>query len=558
MSDTNNNEINNTSRYSIDDDDDDDDDDYHQLEGNYSDDDDDDISVEDDEQGEGDITALASRTNHLINSYRDYIAEMSSDPLSSGGDADAAAAVMESDKSNNDDNAMSIEEGTPTTKTTNRTPGAKRSIQRFQDERKGATIYRDFNYKNDPLHCNLHNTQYHHGDNNASSTFFATYDDSHDIPQSNRRRQYHYSMFRSPTFRKCMLGLLTLGSIIGISVGIVKSQQQKKDLPDWEGMLAEEEEVTTSSSNNVAVGAIAGGGGVVATTTEQQPSNSQPIDSHNAYEIQMMYQNSATKYHPIFFSREQGYQGQTYDAAMSYCASQMGGLIMCPYEAICPAGVESLPLGGVKAGTAPNGATWIPFIDEMNAWAQIGSSGKLCEKHNGAPRWGITGEGNEGITRYVACCQGGTSTAVATFNPNSPSSNKVEEEFISQMQMQKYNPQWFDRTSGWEGETYKEAISFCAKKGKMTICPYDAYCPEGPNYPPYGGVKVGFDGEQEQWAPIMNKSNDWVQIGPNNKCKTKGQIQGDSHALTFAQEGSKAVTQHLLCCHIVEEEKDGY
>ena len=519
----------------------DDDDDYHQLEGNYSDDDDDDISVEDDEQGEGDITALASRTNHLINSYRDYIAEMSSDPLSSGGDADAA--VMESDKSNNNDTTMSIEEGTPTTKTTTTTanapPGAKGFIQRFQDERKGATIYRDFNYKDDPLHCNLHNTQYHHGDNNVSSTFFATYDDSHDIPpHSSRRRQYHYSMFRSPTFRKCVLGLLTFATIIGICVEIVKSQQQKKDLPDWEGMLAEEVEVTTGS-NNVAIGAGVGAGeGVVTTVSEQQPS---------AYEIQMMYQKSATKYHPIYFSREQGYQGQTYDAAMSYCASQMGGLIMCPYEAICPAGADMLPLGGVKAGTAPNGATWIPFIDEMNAWAQIGSSGKLCDKHNGAPRWGITGEGNEGITRYVACCQA-----------NSPSSNQVEEGFINQMQVQKYNPQWFDRTSGWEGETYNEAISFCARKGKMTICPYDAYCPEGANNPPYGGVKVGFHGEQEQWAPIMNKNNDWVQIGPNNKCKTKGQIQEDSHGLTFAQEGSKVVTQHLLCCHTIEEEKDGH
>lgn len=532
--------------------DNDNDDDYHNLEGNYSDDDDDDISVEDDEQGEGHITALASRTNHLINSYRDYIAEMSSDPLSSGGDADAA--VMESDKSNNNDTIMSIEEGTPTTKTTTTTanapPGAKGFIQRFQDERKDATIYRDFNYKDDPLHCNLHNTQYHHGDNNTSSTFFATYDDSHDLPpHSNRRRQYHYSMFRSPTFRKCLLGLLMLGTIIGISIGIVKSQQQKKDLPDWEGMLAEEVEVTTGS-NNVAIGAGVGAGdGVVTTVTEQQqPSNTQPHhDSHSAYEIQIMYQYSAMKYHPIYFSREQGYQGQTYDAAMSYCASQMGGLIMCPYEAICPAGADMLPLGGVKAGTAPNGATWIPFIDEMNAWAQIGSSGKLCDKHNGAPRWGITGEGNEGITRYVACCQA-----------NSPSSNQVEEEFISQMQMQKYNPQWFDRTSGWEGETYNEAISFCARKGKMTICPYDAYCPEGANNPPYGGVKVGFDGEQEQWAPIMNKSNDWVQIGPNNKCKTKGQIQQDSHGLTFAQEGGKVVTQHLLCCHIVEEENDGH
>jgi hypothetical protein len=49
-------------KYSINDDDDED---YNKLEGNYSDDD---VSVEDDDQADGRISALASRTSHLINS----------------------------------------------------------------------------------------------------------------------------------------------------------------------------------------------------------------------------------------------------------------------------------------------------------------------------------------------------------------------------------------------------------------------------------------------------------------------------------------------------------
>lgn len=121
----------------------DDDEDIDKLEGNYSDDDDDDV--------DRNISALASRTNSLINSYRDYIAEMSNDPIV-GGDAAAAASVievMEGGKTAPDEEENvpeASEEATPLP------PGAKGFIGQFQDARKGATLYSDYTFKDDPPH----------------------------------------------------------------------------------------------------------------------------------------------------------------------------------------------------------------------------------------------------------------------------------------------------------------------------------------------------------------------------------------------------------------------
>eukprot|EP00985_Skeletonema_marinoi_P017771 scaffold9839_cov157-Skeletonema_marinoi.AAC.6 len=339
-----------------------------------------------------------------------------------------------------------------------------------------------------------------------------------------------------------------------MSVGIAKSQQRKINLPDWEGMLAEEEEQQQTQQSGTTA---SGGGG----TTIYQPVHPQSMDSQ---EIQEMYQHSGMKYHPIWFSRDQGWNGQTYDAAKSYCASQ-GKLVICPYDAICPAGPNMMPMGGKKAGADPDGSSWAPFGDVDNAWAQIGIGENWCEALDGAPQWGVND--GEGVTRYVACCRVTTdddedtdfgATAANDNNPSIGDPVHVQEEFGSQMYVEKqYNGQWFDRTSGWEGTTYINAMSFCASQGKMVVCPYEGYCPEGENSVPFGGVKVGFDGEQEQWAPIGNKYDEWVQIGPVNMCMMATDIQEDKPAWEYTEEGSQIITQHVMCCPVVGGNGDG-
>lgn len=112
------------------------------------------------------------------------------------------------------------------------------------------------------------------------------------------------------------------------------------------------------------------------------------------------------KYNLNWFSREDGWTGRTYDAAMSYCAAQ--GLVICKYEAVCPAGANMMPMGGKKSGTAPTESTWAPIMDGENAWTQVGMSENWCEILEEAPEWGLTGLDDEGITRYVACCRATT------------------------------------------------------------------------------------------------------------------------------------------------------
>ena len=471
------------------------------------------------------ISALASRTNSLINSYRDYIAEMSNDPIV-GGDAAAAASVIEVMEGGK--NAPDEEESMlPETREEITPPGAKGFIGQFQDARKGATLYSDFTFKDDPPHQNNNinlraGYQYDHDDHS-----FANYNET--LQRKSARGRYCCAVFRSAAFRRCAVGLIVIGAIVGIAVGVSQAQQRKKNLPDWEGMLAEEQEGQQQQSGGTA----------------------SMIDPSDAQAISMSYQQSALKHHPVWFSRDQGWNGQTYDAASSYCASH-GGLVICPFEAICPAGVHTMPLGGEKIGKGPDGSSWAPFGDVENAWTQVGITENWCEKLDGAPQWGANGEG---VTRHIACCRANTED---NFVPSigmddssiATTGGHVEEEFGNQMFEEKYEGQWFDRTNGWEGSAYMQATSFCASKGKMIVCPYEAYCPEGENSVPFGGVKVGFNGERDQWAPIGDKYNEWVNVGADNKCVTKSNMKEETPAWEFTQEGSESVTQHLMCCPI--------
>ena len=516
----------------------DDNEDYNKLEGNYSDDDDD-VSVEDDDQADGHISALASRTNHLINSYRDYIAEMNSDPVVLDSDVDAAAAVivMESGKTAADENNFG-EEAAATWTTL---PGAKGFSGQFQDVRKGATLSRDFSYRDDPTHQNnnVNPREPRFGNDHSFATYNAEFEHS-----GKSRKGYHYTI-RSAGFRRCAVGIVALGAIIGISVGIAKTQQRKKDLPDWEGMLAEEEQGESSQSGTV---------GPYQPILQQEPNN--PL---NSQEILELYQHSAMEYHPLWFSREQGWNGQTYDAAMSYCAGQMGVLIVCSYDAICPAGPNMMPVGGKKTGAEPNESTWVPFIDEENAWAQVGISESFCEKHDGAPKWGVTGEGNEGVTRFVACCRARTNDGTATVVTNNPSSiaedanaNVSTLDALASGEAQQaqfnwaaeaYDPELFDRNKGWLGTNYDEAVGFCRHHNK-TICPFEAYCPmtKAPGSVPFGGVKAEYS-----WAPIDDAKNWWVQVSGTDTCQLYNEMNGGPPEWGMGGK-NELETRFLMCC----------
>lgn len=301
------------------------------------------------------------------------------------------------------------------------------------------------------------------------------------------------------------------------------SSLNNQDRPDW-GLSGGNEALTghimcchsTYVEDNAASG---GDGGVsmsdatvaatttVATTTTATATTKpyfeeEPVDFEAAAEEYV----AAEAYSPVWYSRDDGWTGQSYLSATMFCSEK--GKKLCPYEVYCPTGANHLPYGGVREET-----TWSPVIDSQNSWVQV-SSPNTCELYIimnlQAPHWGLTGEGNEEITRHVMCCEDATAQPVATSsdaggsssntetqatvmtvdgtNPNAPATASSEQMAAAFADIsQKLKPIAFDRSQGWSGQTYLDAITFCAKKGSKIPCPYEAHCPMGPYGPPMEG-----------------------------------------------------------------------
>ncbi|KAL7531697.1 hypothetical protein ACHAXR_008063 [Thalassiosira sp. AJA248-18] len=245
-----------------------------------------------------------------------------------------------------------------------------------------------------------------------------------------------------------------------------------------------------------------------------------------------VYEAAAEMYHPIWHDRDSGWTGQTYVEAEEFCSKNNKRFGICPYDAICPFSDRDEPLGGVKEG--PRG-TWVPMAGVSNGWVSVGPE-NTCQiydiVHGEQALWGLTGEGNEDITRHVACCETGDGEAFPD----------VEEA----------PPIWYDRTSGWSGQTYNEAVNFCRSltniRGEtMMICPYEAYCPLGEGTIPYGGVKA--TEPNGSWAPIINNDNHWVQLGTENMCVPYTAIYPDPPAWGITGQNNEDRTRHVMCCN---------
>lgn len=277
----------------------------------------------------------------------------------------------------------------------------------------------------------------------------------------------------------------------------------------------------------------------------------EPVDSN--WE-QTIYENiPGAKYAVGWYSRSNGYDGETMTDALKFCARQK--TILCPFESICPDGPENPPVGGSKI-PPDGGVAWVPVLDMefSNEWVAV-SHPDVCIKytnmHENPPSWGDHG-GNEPETRNVACCKAagivasdndtveetkpeivviGTPrpTPKPTSEPTDPPTAKVvteapvEEatptptvtEFTAvitavspsptpsaegkSMEMlyttigKIHEPAWFNRSSGWTGKSWGEAKEFCASligEGNTFM----KLCDLGvycpiPNGTPMGGVK---------------------------------------------------------------------
>ena len=113
-------------------------------------------------------------------------------------------------------------------------------------------------------------------------------------------------------------------------------------------------------------------------------------------------------------------------------------------------------------------------------------------------------------------------------SPTRPSDQDLYEAINLSMR-----PKWYNRSSGWRGGTFKNAVEFCSSVLRQP-CPYTAYCPAGEDKHPLGGTKD----RQELWSPFS--PNEFVSIGLNQTCK---------HEKTpLGVLGHNETSIYLACC----------
>ena len=342
-------------------------------------------------------------------------------------------------------------------------------------------------------------------------------------------------------------------------------------------------------------------------TAEQSSSNSQHSgeSTHTLTELEYAVQS---KYIPFWFGFKEGWSGGTYENARDFCASVDPGrgdsFHLCPLMAYCPNGpYHEKPLFLQKE--AFNEEQWAPTSFAPNDWIQIGKlsedNPQTCmlyrETQKMEPSWGLDGS-EPGLKQHILCCKGGDTSdfdyegvdeidnaqssvaetaaaALSDTNIQASVSNELAQGSIQGFPTHNgagnsaphggatnheaalvihLNPIWFDHDLGWNGGSHDDAELFCSTKGDdapMTLCPYDAYCPNGPTYPSLGGPSTSF-ATQEQYAPYHGDEEHWVLIGRFNNAKTTtcldyNQLFGDTPSWAY-DDSRKELKQHILCC----------
>ena len=204
----------------------------------------------------------------------------------------------------------------------------------------------------------------------------------------------------------------------------------------------------------------------------------------------MAYRDAALKYMPIRYDQEDGgWAGKSLFEAAEFC-SKNGGLSnsnsLCPYKALCPLGVGNPPLGDDVESSL-----WVPILDDQNNWVQI-SVHDPCTKwsdteHLDQPDWNnvemVDGRGDLTGSLIFCCAYVPKSEAIGKGEvedeiivvDGSNNYDEISEIYIDEGKT--FTPKTYHREEGWQGQTYKEAISFCAREKGYHICPYDAISP---------------------------------------------------------------------------------
>ena len=113
-------------------------------------------------------------------------------------------------------------------------------------------------------------------------------------------------------------------------------------------------------------------------------------------------------------------------------------------------------------------------------------------------------------------------------------------------------PTWFDENSNPEAlATWGTAVDYCFAQG-MELCSYADYCPDGGGMPPRGGMKRG-----DEWAPMADEPNRWVQVGlwggsGSNTCLGHDEVASGAHGDPGwgVDPSSHGFMGWVLCCPV--------
>jgi hypothetical protein len=323
---------------------------------------------------------------------------------------------------------------------------------------------------------------------------------------------------------------------------------------------------------------------------QQQPHN----QSHSQVDA---IRNAIKTFDPKWFSRMTGWEGITYQDALKFCYSH-DNRVPCTYEMYCIDGPNGIPYGGIR----PNGEQWSPVSNGDNQYVQVGDQftcSRYTDLHEGKkPEWGLTGlspeheHGAGGITQNILCCRNVSnliSKPVTEWGAQDAKENEAEDqtkETTNSAEMNKqetvnetdrgpddgdkakvsdnlstqerekavitaFRPIWFSSEHGWSSGSYEDAVNFCESYNHMVLCPYAAYCPNGPGQPPIPGSMILLS-DGEEWAPANGPMNTWIMVGTldgkdDTKCTLHHELLGE-RPKWGTDKSRPDVKHHVMCC----------
>jgi hypothetical protein len=504
-----------------------------------------------------------------MSAYKSYLAQIETDPNDTVPKISKGSSDTPSEQSHNE-SFTNIEVGRPPFRDYEFKPYKDDDGKPFpsREEYKDGLVQRSWTYRRE----NSGDPPEQTGQNHET---FLDYDDIRskfgieaDDASHARTTAYKYPLLHSRRVKRGLILIAVAAVVIGISAGVA-SAKKRKNLPDWEAELAEiqKEEQEKHAHKQVEVQAT---GESHDGEVMSRPPPSDGIESIEPPKVDetkstekettpntaSTYKDVVKKFNPIAFDRSKGWDGTTYNEAVNFC-NELENHSLCPYQAVCPFGRAGKPAGGYKTT-----GSWLAISDEPNGWVHLGSIDactKYEETYSAKPDWGMTGK--EETTKNIMCCQITVDSPKVTVTEEAaPASSKepavvkptseiapLTQEEQSQVKLisDKLQPIYYNRSHGWDGQTYAQALEFCASRESRVPCPYTAVCPNGKGRPPLGGVKENGAGS---FVPIIDTPNQWVQLSHTRVCELYSSLYGAPPEWGLTGEQNEELTQNILCC----------